>query len=173
MKSPILCATALAAAALAGAASAQDSGSITIQSSVGPYCTALPISGSTLQLGELADANGRVRDEFQGFVGTYIPTYWCNAPTTVTLATTPLMNTQTPVVTDPASFTNRVDYTAKWEWGSLSRTKSSAAGDDTSLVATANTGQLVVSAYSPFTESDKRPVAGAYVGTVTLTVVPQ
>lgn len=173
MKSPILCAMALAATGLAGAASAQDSGSIMIQSSVGPYCTALPISGSTLQLGELADANGQVRDEFQGFVGTFIPTYWCNAPTTVTLGTTPLMNQQVAVVTDPASFTNRVDYTAKWAWGSLSRTKSSTAGDDVWSVPSANTGQLIVSAYSPFTESNKRPVAGAYAGTVTLTVVPQ
>ncbi len=165
---------AMALTLLSGAAMAQDSETLTIQTSVAPYCKALPTSGSTLQLGELADGNGFVVNEFAGFnyIGISL-SHWCNAPTTVTLSTVPLLHTQVTTVTDPASFTNRVDYKAEWQWGGFSSSKLTTAGDDVFAVNTANIGELRILVTDPFTDGNKRPIGGDYVGAVTITIAAQ
>lgn len=165
---------AMALTLLSGTAMAQDSETLTIQTTVAPYCKALPTSGSVLQLGELADGNGFVVDEFAGFnvIGISL-SHWCNAPTTVTLSTVPLTHTEVTTVTDPASFTNRVEYKAAWYWGSFDRSKLTTAGDDVFPVNTANIGPLSIAVTDPFTVGNKRPIGGDYVGAVTITIAAQ
>lgn len=165
---------AMALTLLSGTALAQDSETLTIQTSVAPYCKPLPTSGSTLQLGELADANGFVVDEFAGFnyIGISV-NHWCNAPTTVKLSTVPLTHTQVTTVTDPESFTNRVEYKAAWQWGSFTSSKLTIAGDDVFPVNVANVGELRIIVSDPFTDGNKRPIGGDYVGAVTITIAAQ
>lgn len=168
VKKQLLCAVALGLAAIAGTASAQEN--LNVRTTVTPRCSAMPTVAQPLALGELANENGQLVSQFAGTSNIELGAYWCNAPVNVTLKTTPLVNTQVTTVSDASSFTNRVDYTAAWAWDDQSDSKSSAAADKIHPTPEANTGTLSVSVSNPVAEGNRRPVAGAYEGTVTLTV---
>lgn len=172
VKTHLLCATALIAA-LAGPAFAQDSDTINVQSKVTPRCSALPTASASLDLGELINGQGFLVTTFAGASSVDLGSYWCNGPAKITLATTPLMAAGIPIVADAGSFSNRVDYTARFDWDDVSNEKSSTDADAEITTLEANTGTLSISVSNPVIDGGRRPVAAHYDGSVTLTVALQ
>ena len=173
VKTHLLCAVALGLAGIATAASAQDSDTFSINSNVTPFCANTGADPAPLELGELADNNGFVVTTFAGPTTFTIPGYYCNAPATITLSAAPLLETTMPAPSD-AAFTNRVDYLASLAWSSVNGSVNSVNNTPVDIDASSpNIGDLVVSVSDPDTAGDTRPIAGAYEGAVTLTVVVQ
>lgn len=171
MRTHLLCAIALGLAGTATAASAQDTASINVNSSVAPYCAALAAAPGPLALGELAGETGFVVTSFASSPTYSVPGYYCNAPTTVTLSAAPLMQTDVAVVDDESSFTNRIDYRANLVWDNVSGFDDSVDSQSTPISsAQANIGELIVSVSNPDTAGNLRPISGDYTGAVTLTV---
>ena len=172
VKTHLLCAIALGLAGAATAASAQDSTTFNVNSSVTPFCSSLTAPTGSLSLGELIEADGHVVDAFVNSPTYSVNGYYCNAPATITLAAAPLMQTGAPVDFDPGSFTNRVDYEAVLAWGAVDGSDESAGEPEPTEIDSglANMGNLVLSVTGPNTDGNRRPVAGAYEGSVTLTV---
>jgi hypothetical protein len=173
VKPHLICAIALALAATGTAVSAQDSDSFIVQSKVPAFCANMGAAPGPLELGELSDANGYVITAFSGPTTYSVPGYYCNAPATIKMTATPLRQTQSPAPTD-AGFTNRVDYTASLAWGAVNSSVNSV--DDTPNEITSGgptVGNLVVTVSGPDTDGNRRPIAGAYAGAVTLTIVAQ
>ncbi|MCC7267265.1 MAG: hypothetical protein IT546_07980 [Caulobacteraceae bacterium] len=173
MKVHRLLALGLGLAASATAASAQDATLLQVKSNVTPYCTTMtPTAPAPLNVGALTDANGLLVATFGGTTTRDLGAYYCNAPATVTLAASPLMQTAGTPVAYPDSFTNRIDYIANLTWDDLSLPASSASPSPATHVGTeANTGNLIISVSDPDISGTQRPIAGDYAGTVTLTVV--
>lgn len=170
MRPHLLCALALGLAATATAATAQDSETITVQTAVQPYCADLGADPAPLALGELTGADGFLASAFAGETSYSVPSYYCNAPSTITLAAAPLMRTPSVPVTDDA-FTDRVDYEASLVWDDVTGSVNSADNEPAEIAAAeANTGALTVSVSGPSAADDRRPIAGDYAGAVTLTV---
>lgn len=156
---------------LAAPASAQDSDSITVNSKVAPYCAGLGSAGP-LALGELIGADGHVAPTFSGPSTHSVPGYYCNGPATIELTAAPLVQVDGGVVppSDP-DFTHRVDYVAALTWDDVAGMVASAANAPSSILTSeANIGDLIVVVSGPTTDGDRRPIAGAYEGAVTLTV---
>lgn len=171
VKTHLLCAMALGLAATASAASAQDSESFIVRTSVAPFCANLTAAPPPLALGELIDADGFVVSTFAGPSTYSVASYYCNAPATVTLAAAPLMQTDGDAVIDVASFTDRVDYDASLVWDNVTGSVNSAAASPASIASTeANTGSLTVTVSNPTVDGTVRPIAGEYAGAVTLTI---
>lgn len=168
VKTPLICALALGAAAIAGGSSAQDSAALQTVSEVTARCSALT-GGATLDLGELADIDGFTKTVFDGpDSSTAVPGYWCNAPAEVTLAATPLLNQDVSTVADPG-FTTRIDYLASLAWRDFSAVNDTADGNPTiQETAEANIGDIVVTVSDP--RASGRLVAGPYEGAVTITI---
>lgn len=168
VKIPLICALALGVAAIGGAASAQDSVNVSTVSEVSARCAALT-PGATLDLGELADVDGFAKNDFDGPDTTAIVAgYWCNAPAEVTLAASPLLNQDTATALDPG-FTTRIDYLASLAWDDFSASNETATGAPTvEPTAEANIGDIVVTVSDPVAAG--RLVAGAYEGSVTITI---
>ena len=173
VKTHLLCAVALGLAGIATAASAQDSDTFNINSNVTPFCANTGADPAPLELGELSDTNGFVVTTFAGPTTFTIPGYYCNAPATITLSAAPLLETTMPAPSD-AAFTNRVDYLASLAWSSVNGSVNSVNNTPVDIAASGPTiGDMVVSVSSPDTVGNTRPIAGAYEGAVTLTVVVQ
>lgn len=179
VKTLLLGATALAMV-VAGSASAQtggSTGSFEISSFVTPKCTGLGNPSAAIALGSIIDANGFLVSAFTPtgsgtrlVNGVYSASADCNSNALVSLTATPL--TTNIVVIDTTSFTNTVHYNANLLWGGLSLTDTSASvGATTVSTGSAKTGALTVAVSTPV--ADGRPVAGAYAGSVTLTISPQ
>lgn len=169
--------SALAAPAAAQVGFATSSRDLNIVTSVPAYCqTPFGSTSPSLNVGSLTGANGFAVTTFNGTT-SYQSTaaYYCNAPATVTLSATPLRVTpNVDVAADQTdSFTNRVDYTAALTWNTVTgQTTSDAAAATTLTTSTANTGQIRVQISEPKVQGNRRPIAGAYEGAVTVTIAP-
>ncbi|MBI1405006.1 MAG: hypothetical protein GC145_02645 [Caulobacter sp.] len=171
MRSHLLCALALGLIASATAAAAQDSDTITVRTKVSPYCKDTGAAPPPLALGALADGNGFVVSSFAGPTSYTLSGYYCNGPTSITLAAAPLLQTAGTTVLDTSSFTNRIDYQATLDWVDVDGTANSTASSPTVITASqANLGDLVVSVSAPDTAGNLRPISGDYAGAVTLTI---
>lgn len=172
VRTHLLCAVALGVSALAGAAAAQDSDTVTVQSTVAPYCQSLSgLPTGPLALGQLADGVGQVVDTFAGSTSVSLANYYCNAPTTIELEARPLRVSPWVVVSDDTSFTAEVHYVASLTWSDVSGSDNSVDAGATDITAsTAKIGNLVVSVADPSTEGNRRPIAGAYEGSVVLNI---
>lgn len=167
-----LLAAALGLSVFAAQAHAQDSDTITIESTVTAYCADMPGAVAALNLGDLIESTGFLVDAFVGDSEREVAAgYYCNAPATVTLKASPLMHETVTTVADHTSFTNRVDYTASLEWGGVAGSVASTLADGDEIeAAQATIGALIIRVAAPTTTDNRRPVAGAYEGAVTLTV---
>lgn len=171
VKTHLICAIALGLAGTATAASAQDSDTFLVQTNVSAFCTNLSAAPGPLDLEELAGADGFVVTTFAGATSFSIPGYYCNAPATITLKAEPLVQTDGTPITDPAAFTNLVNYTANLTWDDVSGSSDSTVVDGTPITtAEANAGNLMVWVSDPNTVNNRRPIAGVYAGAVTLTI---
>lgn len=174
MKYHLLGAIALGLAASANAAfAADDADTMNVQTTVGKYCTTLASTSPTpLALGALTDTDGRVVTSFLGGDTTRdLGAFRCNSAATVILSAEPLTQTLDSVNTDTQSFTKRVDYTANVEWNAFQNTVNSVDDQPATLsTSAATTGNVIVSVSNPTTDGNRRPIAGAYAGQVTLTV---
>lgn len=173
VKTKIICALALGLSMTASAAAAQDTDSITINSSVPKFCQALTgLAPTPLALGELIDGVGQVVTTFSGTTSTNLSTYYCNGPATISLDANPLLLTPSQTISDSSSFTGEVSYLASLSWGGVTLlTNNSTAGSaSTHPTTSATTGELIVSVSAPDTQGNLRPVAGTYEGSVVLNV---
>ena len=174
MRTTLLCALALGAAAFALPASAQDTETMTVQSEVPPYCSELTVSSAPMNLGSLTGTTGQIVADFNGAPESsreISTSFYCNAPSTITLDADPLLNDEITVIPDSTSFTNRVDYTAVLKWRDLQGSASSTLPDGQEINAPqANTGSIVLTLTDPVTSNNLRPVAGDYSGEVHLTI---
>lgn len=178
MRIKLLCAVALGVVAGASAAAAQTTNgpqTITIESSVAPFCANFGTPPAPLNLGELAGPNGFLVSAFAGDTDREIAAgYYCNAPSTVTLKADPLVHTTVTTVADSSSFTNRVDFLASLVWNAYSGSVSSTVVDGVEIDAIeANIGAVVLTVSDPVTAGNLRPIAGAYEGAVHVTIALQ
>lgn len=157
---------------LAAPAAAQDSDAITVNSKVSPFCAGLGTAAEPLALGDLIGADGRVTSSFSGPSTHSVPGYYCNGPATIELVAAPLIQADgVSVPLSDAEFTHRVDYVATLTWDDVAGMVASAANAPAGIPTTeANIGDLVIAVSGPTTDGDRRPIAGAYEGAVTLTV---
>ena len=168
----LLSAVALSLTVGVSAAAAQHSDTVNVRTNVPAYCQSLSgLNGTTLDLGALADNAGRVVDSFSGDTSVSLATYYCNSPTTISLEARPLTVTPMVPIGDVASFTGQVDFLASLTWSDISGSDNSAAAGATDIpVASAKMGELLVAVSEPTTSGNRRPVAGAYEGSVILNV---
>lgn len=164
----------IAAGGVAFAASgalAQDTDTITVQTTVAAYCSSLdPLEANALALGELVGVTGFLNEDFAGTSTATVAGYYCNAPATVTLDAEPLIRTPSVTVSDTASFTDRVDYVASLAWGSIAETNSSTAAANTFSTTAPTSGDMTITVADPVANGNRRPIAGAYEGSVVITI---
>lgn len=175
MRIHLLSALVAGLAAHAAPALAQDSETITIQSSVTPFCANFTSSSTPLNLGDLSGPNGFLVSAFVGDTSREVAAgYYCNAPSKVTLKALPLLHTTVVTVSDATSFTNRVDYEASLTWDDVTGSVVSTVVDGVEILAAeANIGAVVIDVGAPSVTGNRRPVAGAYAGSVQLTIALQ
>ncbi|MCC7267263.1 MAG: hypothetical protein IT546_07970 [Caulobacteraceae bacterium] len=137
---------------------------------------------ANVALGDITDANGflSVADKTINFGNI-----WCNGGATLTLAVTPL-STTTPL-TDPDSFDS--SFAMEVTKGALTKSIFSYFGGPTQVSSTATTpgslvyanpaafetggagyAEAILRVLAPTSGGNDRPMAGAYTGSVTLTV---
>ena len=164
----------LAAVASAAPAMAQDSATFTVQTTVPAFCSQFSVGQAPMDLGALTGATGQLVGTFASGSQTerqLATNFYCNAPSTITIKAEPLMHETVTVVTDSASFTNRVDYTATLKWNGLESAVSSTAASPQVLTATQpNIGELTLKVSDPAVVNNLRPIAGNYAGQVHLTI---
>ena len=172
MKTTLLRALVLGASLYALPAMAQDSDSFVVQSQVAPFCSEFAISQDPLNLGSLTGATGQIVSAFSGTAQREIAaSFYCNAPSKVTITADPLLHDTVTFVADSTSFTNRVDYTATLLWDDLTGNVASTAASGQEIVASqANIGPMTLQVSAPTVANNLRPVAGSYNGQVRLTV---
>jgi hypothetical protein len=173
VKTTLLRASLLLGASLwAGSAMAQDSDSFTVESNVAPFCSELSVSSAPMNLGSLTGPTGQIVPNFDNAIENQrelATSFYCNAPSTVTIRATPLTTTNT--TTDTSSFTSRVDYTATLDWDDFEGQVSSTVAAGAILpVTTATIGSMTLKLSDPTVPNNLRPVAGDYSGQVTLTI---
>lgn len=160
--------------ATASPAMAQDSESFTVQSQVPPFCSQFSVGPAPMDLGALTGASGQIVSAFATGSETereLSASFYCNAPSVITIKAEPLMHDTVTVVSDAASFTNRVDYTATLKWRDLQGSVSSTATAPQEIDATeANIGSLTLKLSNPAVTNNLRPIAGSYAGQVRLTI---
>lgn len=174
MKTTLLRAFVLGAGLVAVPALAQDSETFGVQTTVAPFCSEMTISSVPMNLGNLTGATGQVVNDFGGATESereLAASFYCNAPSKVTITADPLLNAGAPLITDTTSFTNRVDYVATLHWDDVQGNDSSleTAGEQIT-VGQANIGQMKIKLSDPTVANNKRPVAGDYAGQIHLTV---
>lgn len=172
MSKPLACFAAVVLAATAAPALAQESGSVTINSSVPAHCETS--TWSNLALGSLVDtATGLLLSDL-GTAGATSSAgrYYCNAPSTVTLAATSLTASSTVPVQDSTSFANSINYVATLTWTDFSAAVASAAtATGTSFdVDQPKNGVMQLKLGGLATPNGRRPIASDYAGSVTITV---
>lgn len=173
MRKPLAYVAALAAAALAAPAIAQDTGNVTINSTVPAYCNTSSWPG--IGLGSLVDGAGLLVTSFGSTaVAQSTVKYYCNAPSKVTLAATPLNPTVPVTVQDTSSFANQVNYIATLTWDDVTGAAASTASTATTVSVSAPKNAFMnLQLGSPTTPNGRRPVASEYSGAVTITVALQ
>ncbi|WP_077146972.1 hypothetical protein [Sphingopyxis sp. KK2] len=173
MKTIMLRAFMLSASVYAAPALAQDSDQMVVTTTIPPYCSELAISSTPMNLGSLTGATGQIVNAFNGTETErqLAASFYCNAPSKVTIKAEPLRHDTVTIVGDASSFTNRVDYTAQLEWSTLTSSANSTLTDATELNATqANIGALKLTLSNPTVSNNLRPIAGDYAGQVRLTI---
>ncbi len=174
VKSTLLRAFVLGAGLVAVPALAQDSETFGVQTTVVPFCSEMTISSVPMNLGSLTGAEGQLVNDFGGATESereLAASFYCNAPSTVTLTAGPLQNSGVPIVSDSTSFTNRVDYVATLLWDDVQGNDSSVESAGQQIdVAQANIGPMKIKLSDPTVANNKRPVAGDYAGQIHLTV---
>lgn len=192
MKIAIAAVTAASLLTAVPAFAATASTNVTINGTVPGLCGVGNQSGGgtraagtdVVTIADLVDSNGFLsvadRDiEFDNL--------WCNTPSTLTMAVTPLSTTAP--VSDPTSFVNHLDMIVGNDGGA--KVLQTYFGGATSVSSAVNGGILTYSIPGAFetgtgqyskaslkitlpqgTVGNDRPVAGAYSGTVTITAVP-
>ena len=173
MKTTLLRATLwLGASLYAAPALAQDTDTMNVQSQVAPFCSEFTANPAPMNLGSLTGPTGQIVSSFAGGAETereLATSFYCNAPSTVTITATPLTTSNS--TTDTASFTSRVDYTATLVWDDINGNVSSTAASGAVIaVPEANIGPMKLTLSNPAVVSNRRPVAGDYSGQVTLTI---
>jgi len=174
VRTDLLCLVAAGFCVTAGAASAQSAASANIQTTVAPYCASLePGSPSSLALDSLVGPTGQLSSDFSGTTSYSLTGYYCNARAEITLTASPLRPSAPVTVSDVASFTDRVDYTAALAWDDVSLEVLSATESPAQTTTSeANIGTLTVTVSAPITANNRRPVAATYEAAVTLTIAP-
>lgn len=174
MRTTLLRALALSAAMTALPAAAQDSESFVVQSQVAPFCSELSVSSAPMNLGSLTGATGRIVSDFAGAPERerqLAASFYCNAPSRITITADPLLSDTVTLVTDSSSFTNRIDYTATLVWDDVTGNVPSTATSGQAIDAPqANIGALTLLLSAPTVANNLRPVAGGYSGQVRLTI---
>lgn len=139
--------------------------SVTVSASVAAKCS-ITTNITAIDLGEVADADGTAKATAT-LVSLSNTSAWCNgAKNTLSVVASPLLNTTTTAGT---GFTARLDY--KLAYGSFPAVDSvvgSASAPVAGPFSIAGTGNGTV---TPIKTADKL-VAGAYSGTVVLTLAP-
>jgi len=177
VKTTLIGAATLCALASSSPAMAQDTATFTATTTVPPYCSQFSGGQTPMDLGTLTGPTGQTVATFASNAQTeriLASNYYCNAPSTITIKADPLMQADNTPVTEPDNFTNRVDYTATLKWDPLQNSVSStAANPEVINAAQANIGNLTLKLSDPTTDGNRRPIAGAYVGQVHLTIALQ
>lgn len=173
MRTTLLRASLLVGASIwASPAFAQDSETMTVQTTVAPFCSEINASSTPMNLGSLTGSTGQLVSSFNGGAENereLMVTFYCNAPSTVTIKATPLTTLNS--TTDTSSFTSRVDYTATLVWDDVTGNVSSTVVNGTTIAAAeANIGSLRLTLSNPAVANNLRPVAGDYTGQVTLSI---
>lgn len=118
MKAIIFAASAVAALALAGTASAQSSSqtsTVNLEASVTPACVLGNPTVTELDLGDLTGPDGRIAASLAGASPagvTTIDVAWCNAPSTLSLNAAPLSLETVPTYSTPNGFARLITYNA-------------------------------------------------------------
>lgn len=173
MRKALLRAFLLSASAYASPALAQDAETMVVQTLVPPFCSELSISSVPMQLGNLTGSTGQIVPSFGGseVERELAVSFYCNAPSKVSIKAEPLRHETVTSVAELESFTNRVDYTAQLKWRDLVGTASSTLTNATEINATqANIGQLKLTLSNPTVSNNLRPIAGGYAGQIRLTI---
>lgn len=172
MKTTLLRALVLGASLYAVPAMAQDTDSFVVQSQVVPFCSELSVSSTPMDLGALTGATGQIVSDFIGTDERELAaSFYCNAPSKVTITADPLLHDTVTAVADSASFTNRVDYKATLVWDNVTgNVVSTAASGQEILSPEANIGAMTLTLSDPTVANNLRPVAGGYSGQVRLTI---
>jgi len=171
LKTRLFCASLLGTSLIASPAFAQDSDAMQITSQVPAFCSEFQNNATPLELGSLTGPTGQIVPSFTGTETsrTIAASFYCNAPANVTIKAEPLLTTNS--TTDTSSFTSRVDYTATLVWDNVQGSVSSTVIDGAVIPASeANIGPMSLALSNPAVVNNRRPVAGAYSGRVTLTV---
>jgi hypothetical protein len=162
------------ALASASPAMAQDSATFTSQTTVPAFCSQLSVGATPMDLGVLTGTTGQLVNSFASSAQTerqLAASFYCNAPSTITIKAEPLMNDTVTTVADSSSFTNRVDYTATIKWSALQNAVSSTeANAQVISAAQPNIGELTIKLSNPVVANNLRPVSGNYSGQVRLTI---
>jgi hypothetical protein len=174
-------AAALAAFAATTPALAQSSlGSVDVQGTVAERCQFTSASTVLLDIGEMSVTSGAASD-----LGKYDPTVlegrsatlngWCNGSAAVmTVQATPMTH-QTFAGTPPSGFERRVDFTATATvggGGGAASDSTLAAGPGSPAAVGLFSNDVTVSFSNSGTPGGGRLVAGAYDGTVEVTLAP-
>ena len=166
--------TVLGAFAYASPAMAQSTATFTTQTTVPAFCSQLSVGATPMDLGTLTGASGQIVTDFASSAQTerqLATSFYCNAPSTITIKADPLINDTVTTISDSTSFTNRVDYTATLKWSALENAVSSTAANAQVINATQpNIGQLTIKLSNPSVVNNLRPVSGNYSGQVRLTI---
>ncbi len=174
MRITLLRALMLSASVYAVPAWAQGSDTMAVQSQVAPFCSELSVSSTAMELGSLTGATGQIVNDFSAAIENerqLAASFYCNAPSKVTIIAEPLLNDTVSFVADSSSFTNRVDYTASLVWDDvLGNVSSTVAAGQEITAAEANIGPMTLRLSNPTVANNLRPVAGGYSGQVRLTI---
>ena len=178
MKTTLLRAIVLGAGLIAvpamAATTTSDTETMVINTTVLPFCSEMNISETPMNLGSLTGPTGQIVNDFGGAVEDereLAASFYCNAPSKVTITAEPLRNEAVPVIADSSSFTNRVDYLATLVWDDVQGNDSSTeTGGQEIDVTEANIGPMTLKLSDPSVVNNLRPVAGDYTGQVRLTV---
>jgi hypothetical protein len=175
-----LAAVGAAAIAAAGPAAAQTLGTVDVQGTVGERCQFTSQSTVVLDIGEMSVISGS-----QASLGKYDPATlesrtatlngWCNsAAATMTVEATPMVNL-TYGSTPPSGFERQVDFTATATvagGGGYASDSTLAAGPGAPGAVGLFSNDVTVSFSNSGTPTGGRLIAGAYDGTVLVTLSP-
>jgi hypothetical protein len=176
VKTTLLRAIVLGAGVIAvpAMAATSDTETMVINTSVPAFCSEMTVSSVPMNLGSLTGPTGQIVTDFSGATEAereLATSFYCNAPSKVTITAEPLLNAGVPVIGDSASFTNRVDYVATLTWNGVQGNDSSSEVEGQEIaVGEANIGPMSVKLSQPSVVNNLRPVAGDYTGQIRLTV---
>jgi hypothetical protein len=159
----------LVACAAAPAMAQNATGTVTVLGNVDARCQVVAPTNKTINVGEMTGTTG-ILDPTRINGRTETLNVWCNqASATMDVEALPLSNT----ATGAAGFTNRVDYVATAVLGTASATDTSAAaGAGLAAGIGLSAGDITVTLSASQANGGPRLIAGAYQGSVLVTIRP-